>query len=274
MLKFDPKFYYANVSLFGPEVDVNAISETQVVNLVKTEMESTQQDMIEEVSTLLYGVGTGDNPMGVQGIIDDGTYLSTYGELDRSVYTKINSNVNTVGGPVTLALMAAQNTNARFGRMKPTLCLTTEALWDDLEELIQPQLSANYTVLGNHQVTRDSIVMPGTPLGPGMVGFDAIMHRGVPVTADSLCNDGEMYFINENYITWYAIKSQWASAIALSSTTIDGPYAENVPSKNHGFHWTGFKEPHNQYARNGQILLLGNLVSGGPRYHAKLESLT
>jgi hypothetical protein len=274
LLKFDPKFYYANVSLFGPEVDVNAISESQVVNLVKTEMQSVQQDAMEEVAGLMYGVGTGNNPQGLQGIIDDGTFLATYGEQTRSSVTNLNSNVNTVSGPLTLALMAAQQSNAKRGSMKPTIILTTESLFDDLEELLQPQLAANYSVMGPHKVTSRATVMPGQSLGPAQAGFDAIMHRGVPVAGDEMCNSGEMYFINETFLQWYGLKSQWAKPISLASDTIEGPYAADVPSKNHGFNWTGFKEPTNQYARNGQILLLGNLISGGPRYNSKLESLT
>ncbi len=274
ILAFDPKFYYANVSLFGPEVDVNAISETQVINLVKTEMESVQHDAMEEVSSLFYGVGSGNNFLGLQGIVDDGTFLSTYGGQTRSTVTNLNSNVNTVSGPLTLALMAAQQSNAKRGSMKPTIILTTEAHWDDFEELIQPQISANYSIMGAHKVTKGATVMPGQPLGPGQVGFDALMHRGTPIVADEMGNSGEMYFINENFLQWYGLRSQWAKPISLSSTTIEGPYEADVPSKNHGFHATEWKEPTNQYARSMQILLMGNLVSGGPRYSSKLESLT
>ena len=100
------------------------------------------------------------------------------------------------------------------------------------------------------------------------------MHRGVPLVADEKCNSGEMYFINENFLDWYGLKPVWAKPISVTSNTIEGYYDADVPSANHGFHWTDFKEPTNQYSRSGQIILEGNLISGGPRYSSKLESLT
>lgn len=273
-LAFDPKFYYANITLFGPEVDVNAVNEAKVVDLVRTETESTMQDAMDDVGALFYSTGAGNNFLGVQGIVDDGTFLATYAGQTRSSVTNLNSNVNTVSGPLTLALMAAQHSNAKRGSMKPTIGITTEAHWDDYEELIQPQISANYTILGGAKVTRDGTVPQGAALGPGQAGFDALMFRGMPVVADEKCNSGEFYFINENFLQWYGMKSTWAKPIKLTSETIDGTYAADVPSDNHGFQFTGFKEAYNQYARAGQLLLLGNLVSGGPRYSSKLESLT
>jgi len=273
-LSFDPKFYYANVTLFGPEVDVNSITESQVVNLVKIEMESTMQDAMDEVGGLFYSAGAGDNFMGVQGIVDDGSFAPTYGNQTRSVVTNINSNVSTVGGPLTLALMASAHSAAKRGSTKPTISIMTEAIWDDYEALIQPQLQATYQVLGSAKVTRDGTVAAGQALGPGQAGFDALMFRGVPQVADEKCNAGEYYDINENHIQWYGLSSVWAKPIKLTSETIDGVYEKDVPSDNHGFHWTDFKEPSNQYARSGQLLLLGNMISGGPRNHSKLEQLT
>src|SRR3990167_6839868 len=273
-LSFDPKFFYQSVTLFGPEVDVNAISESQVINIITTEMESSMQDAMDSVGTLFYGTETGNNLQGVQGIIDDGTFQATYGGQTRSSNTHLNSDVTTVSGPITLAIMADKQSDAKRGSQKPTLIVTTEAVWDDVEALIQPVLSANYSVQGPHKVTRDAVVAPGQALGPGQVGFDAIMHRGTPVVADEKCNSGEMYFINENFLQWYGLKSVWAKPISMKSSTIEGYYSADVPSENHGFHWTDFKEPTNQYARTGQILLLGNLISGGPRYSSKAESLT
>lgn len=273
-MAFDPKFYYANVTLFGPEVDVNSISETQVVNLVKTEMESTMQDMMDDIGGLFYSIGAGNNFLGVQGIVDDGTFLATYGGQTRANVPNINSSVSTVNGPLTLALLQSCYRGAKHGTMRPTIGITTEGLWDDYESILQPTLQANYNVMGGYKVTSGATVQPGQALGPAQAGFDALLYRGMPLVADEKCNDGELYMVNENYIQWYGIKSQWAKPIKVTSETIDGVYAEDVPSENHGFHWTDLKDAYNQYARAGQILLLGNLISGGPRYHGKLESLT
>lgn len=274
VLKFDAKFIYQGVTLFGQEVSVNNLTKTQIVNMVKTEMESAQHDMLDTIGDQMYGYGAGNDILGLQGIIDDGTFLSTYGELSRTTYTQLNSDVTTVSGPLTLALMASAHDAAKSGYKKPTVGITTESIWSDYEELITPTIQANYSIQGAHKMTRDEIVSPGQALGPGQTGFDALMYRGMPVVGDEKCNSGEFYMINEDFLDFYGLPAEWCSPIKLSSSTIEGGYYDKAKVKSTGFSWTGWKEPTNQYARTGQILLMGNLVSGGPRNSSKLESLT
>jgi len=273
-MSFDPKFVYQGVTLMGPEVSVNSLSKTQIINLVKTEMESAQQDMCDSLGTQVYGFGGGNDIMGLQGIVDDGTFLTTYGEQTRATYTMLNSNVTTVAGPLTIALMAAAHTAAKMGSQKPTIGITTESIWNDYEELITPTISANYNIMGASKVTRDETKRPGEALGPGQVGFDALMYRGMPVVADEKCNSGEFYFLNEDYLDFYGLPAEWYNAISLTSSTIEGGYYEQNVTKTFGFSWSGWKEPTNQYARTGQILLMGNLVGRNPKTSSKLESLT
>lgn len=274
-LAFDPKWYYQSVTLLGPEVDVNAINETQVINLVKTEMESASQDMVDSIGTVFYGTGTGDDFLGLGGIIDDGSNLGTYGGLSRTTFTQLNSDVTSSAGNLTIAIMASSQDAAKRGSQKPTIGITTESVWTDYEALVASQLAANYSVMGTPRVTRDATVQPGLPLGPGQAGFDALMHRGTPIVADEKSTSGTIFWVNENHLGWYGIKPVWATPISLGSTTIEGYYSGNdVPSDNHGFSVTEWKEPSNQYARVKQILLAGNLISGGPRYHSKDEGLT
>jgi hypothetical protein len=273
-MAFDIKAIYQNITLTGIEVSVNGISKTQVINLVKTETESATQDLVDLVGTQLYGYGAGDDIMGIQGIVDDGTFAATYGELARATYTGLASNVTTVGGPLTLALMASAYTAAKMGNQKPTLGITTESIWNDYEELILPTINANYNIMGGAKVTRDETVRAGQALGPGQVGFDALMYRGMPVVSDEKCPSGEFYFLNEDFLDFYGLKADGCTPINLSSNTIEGGYYEQNIAKTYGFNWTGWKTPTNQYAKAGQILLLGNLIGRSPKTSSKLESLT
>jgi hypothetical protein len=273
-MAFDPKYIYQNITLMGPEVSVNNISKTQVVSLLKTEMESAQQDMLDTIGGQLYGYGAGNDMLGIQGIVDDATFLATYGEMARATYTTLNSNVTTVAGPLTIGLMASAHSAAKLGNQKPTIGITTESIWNDYEELVQPTISANYNIMGGAKVTRDEVVRAGQALGPGQVGFDALMYRGMPLVADDKCNSGEMYFLNEDFLSFYGLPAEWYTGISLSSDTLEGGYYSQLNVKTYGFSWSGWKEPTNQYARCGQILLMGNLIGKSPRTSSKLESLT
>src|SRR3990167_10602826 len=84
LLAFDPRGYYQSVVLAGMDVDVNA-TPSGVLNLVKVEMESAQQDMVDSIGGLLYGDGTGNSSkefLGLDAIVDDTTSVGTYGTLE------------------------------------------------------------------------------------------------------------------------------------------------------------------------------------------------
>lgn len=274
LLSFDVRGYYQSVVLSGMEVDVNA-TPAGVLNLVKVEMESAQQDMIDSVGTLLYGDGTGNSNkdfLGLDAIVDDGTSVGTYGTLSRTTYSVLNATRTASGGTLTTDLMGALYDNCARGSKKPTLIVTTEAVWTIYEALLQPTISSNVNVQGYAQVTRNGIAQSRGAL-QGEIGFDALFYRGVPVVRDEKCTSQTMWMLNEEYLTWYGLKSHKYNPISLGSSTVDGVY-EDAPSKSMGFAWSGLKEPTNQYAEIGQIILEGNLVSPAPRYMGRLTGIT
>jgi len=274
-LSFDPRGYYQSVVLSGMDVDVNATPEG-VLNLVKVEMESAQQDMIDSIGGLLYGDGTGNSNkefLGLDAIVDDGTSVTTYGGLLRSTYSPVLDGTRTAsGGTLTTDLLGALYDNCTRGSKKPTLSVTTEAVWTIYEALLQPTVAANYQAMnGYKQVTRNGVAENRGAL-QGEIGFDALFHRGVPVVADEKCTAQTWWMLNEEYLTFYGLKSHKYSPISMASSTIDGVY--NDAPKTSGFSWTGLKEPVNQYAEIGQIILEGNLVSPAPRLMGRLTGIT
>ena len=274
LLSFDVRGYYQSVVLSGMDVDVNA-TPAGVLNLVKVEMESAQQDMIDSIGGLLYGDGTGNSNkefLGLDAIVDDATSVGTYGTLARATYSVLNATRTASGGTLTTDLLGALYDNCARGGKKPTLNVVPEAVWTIYEALLQPTVAANYSAMnGYKQVTRDRVAESRGAL-QGEIGFDALFHRGVPVVADEKCTAQTWFMLNEEYLTWYGLKSHKYSPISIGSTTIDGVYKGG--NKSVGFSWTGLKEPVNQYAEIGQIILEGNLVSPAPRYHGRLTGIT
>src|SRR3990167_10899137 len=70
-MSFNTTGYYHSVVLSGMEVDVNA-TQAKVLDLVKVEMESAMEDMSDSIGTILYGVQSGKNFLGLQDLVDDG----------------------------------------------------------------------------------------------------------------------------------------------------------------------------------------------------------
>lgn len=271
-MSFSPSGYYQSIVLSGMEVDVNAMDKTQVLDLVKTEMESGMQDMLDSLGTIFYGAASGKNFLGLKDLVDDGNTTATYGGLARSTYTGLTSTVTAAtGGALTLTVLGTQHDSATVGGQKPDIGVTTETGWGLFESLIQPSISGNVRYDGYAQVTRNGIAASRAAL-QGEVGFDALFFRGMPVVKDEKCTSGYFYMLNSDTIDWYGLKSHKYANISLSSANIDGVY-NNAP-KSYGFCWTGLKDPINQYAEIGQIILMGNLICKNPRLNSVLTGVT
>ena len=265
-LTFDPKFYYKSVVLPQTEIDLNA-TEGGVINLAATELAMAAQEMADELGAIAYSDGTGNGSkdfLGLQAIIDDGTNAATYGSLARSTYTTLNAGY-TSQATLTLASMATMYNTCTSGVHKPTIILTTEAIFALYEQLLQPMERINQKV---------------SPVrGQGMqgeAGFTALQYKGVPIVADEKCTSGVMYFINENFLDWYAIPSVKNKSINYDPSSIEGNNYDNkfATVKGLGFSWTDWKVPTNGYSIVGQIILGGNLVSFDPGKHGQLHSIS
>jgi hypothetical protein len=272
-MSFNPTGYYQSIVLSGMEVDVND-TQDKVLDLVKVEMESGMEDMLDSIGTLFYTVQSGKAFIGIPDIADDGTTVATYGGLARATYTGIAGTKTASGGAVTLAKMRTLYDAVTFGQHKPTLGISNETVWSLVESLYTSTVRANYDAMGYPQVTRFGTVASQAAL-KGEIGYDALYFRGMPLARDEKATAQALYFLNENSIQWYGLKSHKYANIDLSAqfhegNEYDGP---GVPTS-YGFAWTGLKDPVNQYAEIGQILLMGQLVGKNPRLNGQLTGIT
>lgn len=265
-MTFQPRFYYKSVVLPQTEIDINA-TEGGVINLAATELAMAAQEMSDEIGTILYADGTGNSSkdfLGLQAIVDDATNAATFGGLARATYTTLNAGY-TSQATLTLASMATMYNTCTSGVHKPTIILTTEAIFALYEQLLQPMERINQKV---------------SPVkGQGMAGeagFTSLLYKGVPMIADEKCTSGVMYFVNENFLDWYAIPSVKNKAIQYNPSSIEGNNYDNkfATVGGLGFSWTGWKVPTNGYSVVGQVILGGNLVSFDPGKHGQLHSIT
>ena len=257
------------VALPLDELSANA-TEEKVMDLTAIEVASTAQDMADDIGTLFYGSGSANDFLGLEAIVDDGTNASTYGTLSRTTYTTLRSTVTSSAGTLSLAKMSTLYNAASSGSQTPTLGLTTETVFSLYEQLLQPQerIAKNvsmYSQNGNH-----SMGVAGGALVGG-TGFTGLYFKGFPVLADEKCTSGVLYFINEDFMDWYALPVATTKPIAYRSQ-IEGNDYSNVTGL--GFSWSDWIKPTNSASLVGHVYLGGELISANPKRHAKLTAIT
>lgn len=270
-LEFVPKFYQMSVALPLDELSAND-TDAKVLDLAKLEMASTAQDMADDIGTLFYSDGTGNGSkdfLGLEAIVDDGTNAGTFGTLARSTYTTLKSTVTASSGTLSLAKMSTLYNAASSGSQTPSLGLCSEAIFSYYEQLLQPQERVVKTV--SQFSTQGNMGKAGTGLTGG-TGFTGLYFKGFPILADEKSTSGVLYFINEDFLDFYALPMAKTTPIKYRSQDIDGNDYSSVTGL--GFSWSDWVVPTNSASIVGHIYLGGELISANPKRHAKLTGIT
>jgi hypothetical protein len=274
---FEHKMFYQNVSIAGGEASLNK-TDAEVLDLMKITLEEAQNAMLDTIGNQMYGIGLGDEFQGLGTIVDAGGNTASYGGLTRTSYTMLNSTVQAAsGGALTFANMATVMRGASAAgskRQRPSIIVTTETGWDLLESLFVPTTQANYDAVSRVNITtysKPGVTMKDQDSLKGHYGFEALCWRGIPIVADEKCDSGVMFFLNEDYLHWYNLKGVDLTTYKVNSA-VDSVYSEY--QRSYPIQWSGFEKPYAQYARIGQFISLGNLISGSTRRHGKLTGIT
>ena len=279
MLEYDVRGYEMPVAIPGMEKAVNR-TPAQVINLVRVEVESAQDDAMDDIGDLLYGDGTGNGSkdfFGLDALVDDGTSVSTFGTLTRSDFDPYLDSTRTASGGTLdldkLATLVSAIATGTSRRNRPSIFVSDETVWDLFESLLAPTVRENYNAFGLPTVTRTSKApLRGAELG-GAAGYMSLSFRGIPWVADEKSTAQTLWALNENYLGWYGLKDSDLKQISLGGSNIEGVYSD-VPSKNVGFQWTGFMRPINQYGEVAHMYLLGNLVNWNAPRQGRLTGIT
>ena len=261
-LSYNPKFYQITVALPLDELSVNQ-TDSKVIDLASIEMAGASQDMADDIGTLFYADGTGNSSkdfLGLGAIVDDGGDVSTIGGQSRSTYTTLQSTDTASGGAVSLAKLSTLHSAVSSGSQKPTMGLCDETVWNLIESLISPQ----ERIIKDEPMIRKGIV--------GGSGFTALFYRGVPILADEKCTTQRFYWINEDWVDFYALPVALTEAIKFRSQDMKGNDYSNVQGL--GFSWSGWIKPSNSAAVVGHMYLGGELVTFNPKRHGRLTGIT
>lgn len=263
-MEFESRFYEIPVVLPLSEVSKNKADAQRTIDLMAIEMESSAEDMADDIGTLFYGDGTGNGGkdfLGLEAIVDDGTNAATYGGLSRSTFPTLNSTVTASGGTLTLAKMATLYTDITSGSVKPTMGYTTETVFNLYEQLLQPQ----------ERIPKEVSTMRGKEM-VGATGFTSLFYKGFPIVPDEKATSGVLYFLNEDFLEWRALPVATTKPVNFSTKDIEGNDYTQV--KGLGFSWSDWIKPTNQASIIGHIYLGGELWSSNPKRHGKLTGIT
>jgi hypothetical protein len=264
LLKYNPAFVEANVTIVGTDALANNTAR-KVLDLVQVEMSSRAQDLADFVGSSFYQGGAGTAMNGLLNLVDDGTNYANIGGLSRTTYPTLAGTLTATSGTLSLNKMRTMWYAVGDVAVFPTRIYCDATSWASFELLLQPQERIMKTVNLNSNFK-------------GYTGFDSLEYAGMKVTFDRKCTAGSMYFLNEDYLNFYALPSsdpvsgRGGKPVSVASKLIDGNMYNQVG--NLGFFWTGFIPLSNAYGFNSFIILAGNLITDNPRRHGLLSGIT
>lgn len=260
---FYPTFTATNVALAGSDLSINK-TKMQTLNLMKTMMKSRAQDGADDIGNFFQGAGTAFNgkaPMGLTGIVDNGSVLATYAGLSRATYAGLNATVTASGGTISLLKIRQLANTVTDGRVAPDFAYTDYTTWSYVEQLLMPFQRNTYSDFKNMDA--------GT-------GYKAkgLIWDGLTIYRDKKCTTGNFYLLNLDYLKFYGLNWWKGEAVSLEDKQIVGNiYEYNPANATKAFTWTNWIEAYAQGAVNGFMIMGGQLVCTDPVRQAVLTGV-
>lgn len=270
LMVYNPRFYAVNCALPGSDIMANNTVQ-KVLDLATIEMKQRAQVMANAVGVLFYGAGTGNNNkdfLGLTALDDDGTNVSTIGNLSRTTYPTLQGTFTQNQTTLTLAVIRTLFNAISDAGVEPTENIMDRTVWALYERLLQPQ----------ERIVKE---LDSAPNFKGFTGYTKLEWAGMPVIADRQSSNagftGYWWMLNTDYLDWYALpnatKEFGGQPVKVASRYIEGNSYDSG-SESLGFSWTGWIKSYNQFAFNSFMVLGGNMITEDPRRHGKISGLT
>lgn len=265
-MTFFPTFVATNVALAGSELSVNK-TQMKTLELMSTMMESRSQDQADDIGNFFQQDGSafgGKAPMGLAGIVDNGSTLATYGGLSRATYTGLNATVTASGGTISL-LKVRQLWNAiSDGPISPDTIITDYTTWAYFEQLQTPFQRNTY-----------SDFAPAKQLNASTSGYKAQIWDGMEIYRDKKITTGYFYMLNTNFLKFYGLNWWEGTKVSPKAKVIEGNVYEDAHyAPGNAFTWTGWIKAYNQGAINGFMIMGGQLLCTDPFRNGVLTGVT
>lgn len=182
--------YAVSIAISGIEEAQNS-SEEEVIDLLEAKVMQAEETVLEQMDVMFFGDGTGNggkNWNGLDNLVAQNA--SSVGGIDPATNAYWQSNINALGGALTLSAMETTYNNASVGNDRPNVILTTQTLYERYNSFLQDQQRFVDTK------TADA-------------GFENLVFHSTPVTFDVNCQSGRMYMLNSKYLRLVGHKDVW-----------------------------------------------------------------
>jgi hypothetical protein len=191
--EFNLKLIVTPIPFLGMEgaVQINAA----VVPIVEARMNDAGNSATDYLATKLFNNSTdGLDIVGLPGAVDDtGTYGNVDGGANAYWRAKVYDESPSLDPTRDLMLKYIAGTALNSGGEMPNFGVLSLGTW--------VKLAQDFTSQEQYRITPDSS-FDQSPNGARAL-FTALMVAGVPIYADPYMTDGEAYFLNTNYTSFY-----------------------------------------------------------------------
>lgn len=256
---FYPTFVATNVALAGSDLSVNK-TQMQTLNLMQTMMESRSQDAADDIGNFFQGDGSsfgGKAPMGLAGIVDNGSTLASYGGLSRATYSGLNATVTASGGTISLLKVRQLWNSISDGPIRPDTILTDYTTWSYFEQLLTP--------FQRNTLTNFEARNMKAPQTASVAGYSDLVWDGMEVYRDKKVVTGNFYMLNTDIMKFYGLNWWEGTKVSPKAKVIEeNVYEDSMYAPGNAFTWTGWIRAYNQGAINGFMIFGGQLICTAP----------
>lgn len=271
-----PTGYAQPVGVSVVERSINA-TPAGVLDLYRSSYEYAQNSMITALGSIFYGFGSGSDFDGLGNIIDDGTTTTSYAGLTRATYPTINAKLTAAAaGVLDLATMASTIDGATIsGNLSetPNVALSNQTVWSLFDALLEPTSQALYNSLGN-QAFIDGTSNVSGQAGNNLTrqaGASNLVYRGIEFVRDQKATSGNLFFVNEHWWKFRALKLQGLDTVGTSEDVSVGAYDNYKVS---AFQFRQMMMPVNQLSEVGIFVLYGDLYCLNPNRNGLISGIT
>lgn len=285
---------YAHAAGTQPQVSVMLesmanVGDLGIITLDDYKYRKAAATVLQQIGSSVYGTGAGNQMLGLEAIIDDGTNNATIGGVSRSTYSQLNAYKTTaVSGKLTLALMGTTHDNVRAAGLaseRPNIGYTTKANFTLYEQLLSPNVRAGYDEVGYDRVplkskwgSRSSVTLRNS------AGFNGLSYRDMHIIDDDFAPTGTLYFVNEDYLHWYGrsiVADEYKGTMEHisfgSSSSYEGTgqaAIDEMPSEHHGWFYQKPQPIPNQAGMAARFWVIGQYIGESFRRQGKILSIT
>ena len=177
--EFEWKQAYANITITRLDELKNS-GKRAAVNFVKSKVQVAEKTLADNIGTGLYNSGTdSDAIVGLRLAVDS---TGTYGGIARASYSWWAAQEDSTTTALSISAMESMYGDCTIGNDMPSVIVTTQDIFDDYFNLLQPQQRFQDSKTAN-------------------AGFNNLLFRGTAVVVDNKCPANHMFMLNENYLS-------------------------------------------------------------------------